>query len=172
MSGRTASLRIWAPLLLWLGALGALPLPLAARAGCEPIVLRDQDLNEILAAVLGPLRQLAERHEARIEPADQCYVKMSITVRALPPLLPRCEMKACSVALTDGQRIGLRQFDITGCDSAFAVLGVSRRVPTAYADAKPRIRAHCGTSGFVLGSARAAITDSKPAVIVALEPRP
>lgn len=50
--------------------------------------------------------------------------------------------------VTSGRRIALKEFRVAGCDALFGALGVSRRVPTSFADASAKISSHCGSDAF------------------------
>jgi hypothetical protein len=157
----------------WLLVTCGLVLPLTMAHGqprCDAIVLHSYDLRQLLVSALGNLRQFAERYDAKLVPGDpSCYVHMSITTADVPPLLPSCEMQACSVAVVSGQRIALREFDISGCDALFNALPLSRRVRTSFADARERISSHCGSGNFEFESAALQQHGAAPTVILELK---
>ncbi|HVW64730.1 MAG TPA: hypothetical protein VHB01_06915 [Nitrosospira sp.] len=151
----------------------SLVLPFTVSHGqpqCDAIVLHSYDLRQLLASALGDLRQFAERYDAKLVPDDpSCYIHMSITTVGLPPLLPSCEMQACSVTVVSGQRIALREFDISGCDALFSALPLSRRVRTSFADARERISSHCASGNFEFESAALQQHGAAPGVVLELK---
>lgn len=142
-----------------------------AQTRCDPLTLRAGDLREILGEVLGDLKPMAESYDADVVPVDRaCYVHMRITTRQLLGL-PGCTLKACSVAVVEGQQIALREFDVSGCNVLFEALGIRRKVPTAFTSAAQRITGHCGSGAFDLQDATPMVVDGTPAVVLQLAPR-
>lgn len=122
-----------------------------SAAPCADLLFSSLDLEHILDVVLGSWRGLARERSVSIDPADaSCYVHIRIGAELLPGM--DCELAACSVTVFHDQHIGLRQFEVQGCDAAFNLVPVSRHVPTAFADARAQIEEHCAAPGFVIAS--------------------
>jgi hypothetical protein len=115
-------------------------------ATCRDILLSSADLEDILDTALGSWRGLVRDRTVSIQPnSPACYlsIRMSVALLGID-----CVLQACSVAVYEGRRIGLKEFDVSGCDAIWNLFPVSRRVPTALADASSRIAEHCGSSQF------------------------
>lgn len=142
----------------------------SAQGTCKPIVMRSPELRELLGTVLGDLRPLAQRYDARLDPSKpDCYVNISVRA-GVPPLVPPCELRACSVPVISGRRIALREFTVAGCDGVFGALGVSRKVPTSFADASAQISSHCGSGAFEFKSVSLQDRGGEPAAVLELKP--
>lgn len=142
-----------------------------SQATCKPIEMRSPELRQLLGTVLGDLKPLAQSYDARLDPSKpDCYVNISVRTAGLPPLVPPCELRACSVPLTSGRRIALKEFRVAGCDALFGALGVSRMVPTSFADASAQISSHCGSGGFEFKSVSLQDRGGEPAAVLELKP--
>ena len=142
--------------------------PLCAHE-CE-ILLSSADLEADLDRVLGPWTVLAREREVTIDPAaQQCYLRIRIAVNV--PLGDDCTLEACSVATFQDQRIGLREFDVQGCDALLSVLAISRHVPTSLADASEQIRSRCGAEPFDISAVEPALVAGQPRIRVSLRSR-
>lgn len=158
---------------LWMAGAGlALRLgDASAQAVCKPIEMRSPDLKELLGTVLGDLKPLARAYDARLDPSKpECYVNISVETTGLPPLVPSCELRACSVPVTSGRRIALNEFKVAGCDGLFSAFGISRSVPTSFADASARIARHCGSMAFEFKSLSLQNRGGEPTVVIELKP--
>lgn len=143
----------------------------SAQATCKPIEMRSPDLKQLLGAALGDLRQFAQSYDARLDPGHpDCYVNISVKTLGLPPLVPPCELRACSIPVTSGRRIALREFRVAGCDALFGALGLSRKVPTSFADARAQISNHCGSEAFEFQSVSLQQRGGEPVAILELKP--
>jgi len=138
----------------------------AYGSGCDDLTLRPEDLDLILKAAIRPVQPLVESHWVDVVAGDSCYVRIGLRTKGLPPIIPACDMRACSVADFAGTRIALHEFDIQGCDSLFRATGISRHVPTAYAEVKDRITEHCGSPDWRIVNVFAVQTPNGPAVRV------
>ena len=141
------------------------------QATCKPIEMRSAELKQLLGTVLGDLKPLAQSYDARLDPSKpDCYVNISVRAAGIPPLMPPCELRACSVPVTSGRRIALKEFRVAGCDALFGALGVSRRVPTSFADASAKISSHCGSDAFEFKSVSLQERRGEPAAVIELKP--
>jgi hypothetical protein len=141
-----------------------------AQATCKPIEMRSSDLRQLLGSTLGDFKQYAQSYDARLDPSKpDCYVNISVRTVGLPPLVAPCQLRACSVPVISGRRIGLREFRVAGCDALFGALGISRRVPTSFADARERIASHCGSEAFEFWSATLRDSGAEPVVLLELK---
>jgi hypothetical protein len=125
--------------------------PNAGRASteCADMLFGPADLENILDVAVGSWRSIVRERSVVIDPTHaQCYIRIRMVADPLPGM--ECTLEACSVALFHGQQIGLREFDIHGCDTAFDLLPVSRHVPTALTDAREQIQQHCKSTRFVI----------------------
>ena len=129
-----------------------------ALAYCPPLLAHDCDillsaanLEADLDHVLGPWTALVRERHVSIDPDNRaCYVQIQIVVNA--PLGGDCALDACSVATFKDQKIGLRAFNVGGCDALLSIIPISRHVPTALADASEEINAGCGHGAFEISS--------------------
>jgi hypothetical protein len=145
--------------------------PAHATAPCADILFSSQDLEHILDLVLGSWRSLVRDRSVTIEPADaSCYVHIQLTAELLPGM--NCELQACSVTVFHDQKIGLREFDVEGCEVIFNLVPVSRHVPTALADARPQIAAHCTSPSFVIAGVAPEVSEAGPRVRIKLRSAP
>lgn len=143
----------------------------SAQATCKPIEMRSPELRQLLGTVLGDLKPLAQSYDAGLDPSKpDCYVNISVRTAGLPPLVPPCELRACSVPVTSGRRIALKEFRVAGCDALFGALGVSRLVPTSFADASAKISSHCGSEAFEFKSVSLKERRGEPAAVIELKP--
>ena len=142
----------------------------SVQASCKPIEMRSPELRQLLGTVLGDLKPLAQSYDAKLDPSKpDCYVNITVKT-GLPPLVPPCELRACSVPVTSGRRIALREFRVAGCDALFGALGISRKVPTSFADASAQISSHCGSGAFEFKSVSLQDRGGEPAAVLELKP--
>jgi hypothetical protein len=141
------------------------------QATCKAIEMRSPDLRQLLGTVLGDLKPLAQSYDARLDSSKpDCYVNISIKAAGLLPFVPTCELRACSVPVVSGRRIALKEFRVGGCDALFSALGVSRKVPTSFADASAQISSHCGSEAFEFKSVSLQERGGEPAAVLELKP--
>lgn len=121
------------------------------------------DLEQILDQTLGGLRDFVDQRTVSIDPGSSaCYVRVSLTSSALAQLGGSCRLDGCSAVIYDRQQVALRDFDVAGCDALFSAFGVSRHVPSKYADASARIRQHCGAADFEIAGVKVVRIDGVP----------
>lgn len=143
----------------------------SAQTTCKPIEMRSPELKQLLGTVLGDLKPLAQSYDARLDSSQpDCYVNIKVKISGLPPFVPPCELRACSVPVTSGRRIALKEFRVAGCDALFGALGISRKVPTSFADASAQISTHCGSEAFEFKSVSLEVRGGEPAAILDLKP--
>ncbi|HUN90982.1 MAG TPA: hypothetical protein VMU33_02920 [Burkholderiaceae bacterium] len=150
----------------------AAPAAAAAPPRCPDMILGAADLNEIFDETLAGFRDLIDQRSVTIEPSDRaCYVRVTLASTALPQVGgAACRLQGCSIVVYDHQSVALRDFDVAGCDAVFDTLGLSRRVPSAYADASARIRQHCGSAGFEIAAVSAVRIGGDPKLRIAFRP--
>lgn len=152
-----------------------LALPGAARAAppCADMMVDADDLNAILDQTLGSFRSLVDRRAVAIDPAHAaCYVRISLTSSALTQSGAGCRLDGCSTVLFDKRSVALRDFDVAGCDVLFDMFGLSRRVPSSYADASARIRQHCGSLDFEIAGVKIDRSGPAPSLRFSFRPAP
>jgi hypothetical protein len=155
-----------------LAAASAPPPALAAAAKCPDMIVSASDLDEILNQTLGSYRDLVDQHKVVIDPANSaCYVRFTLGSTALPQLGgSACNLGGCSTVLGRQQSVALREFDVTGCDGVFDLLGLSRHVPSHYVDASARIRQHCGSADFEISDVSVVQVGGEPKIRFGFRP--
>jgi hypothetical protein len=125
--------------------------PLAGAHECHDIFLRSSDLEAGLDEVLEGWGSLVKERKVLIEPAaPSCYLQVRIVVSAL--LTPDCILAACSTATAQDREVGLRPFDVHGCEALSSVWPISRHVPAVMTDVSDQIRSRCGSDDFQIVS--------------------
>jgi hypothetical protein len=138
-----------------------------ASPECSDILFTSTDLEGILDLVLGSWRSVVRERSVTIEPdAASCYVHIRMAAGLLPGV--DCVLEACSVAVFKDQRIGLREFNVKGCDAIVNLLQISRHVPTAFADAGERITQHCSAPGFSITEVSPVRSNAGPRIRIKL----
>ncbi|MEO8028895.1 MAG: hypothetical protein ABI823_20610 [Bryobacteraceae bacterium] len=130
--------------------------------------MSESRLQQILGTAIGPLNDIASGKEVHIDPTAACYLKMRVTVNLL---VASCTLSGCSTAIADDQRIGIKQFDIEGCDAEFRLAGIRPTVTTAFADVAKDIADHCGAGAFRIASVHPERVDGRPVVRLVFAPR-
>jgi hypothetical protein len=114
-----------------------------------------------------------EHRSVSIDPGSKaCYVRLSLTTSAMSQSGAACRLNGCSVVIFRRQDIALRDFDVAGCDPLFNVFGLSRHVPSAFADASARIRQHCGSGDFEIDRVKAVQIAGQSKLRIGFRPMP
>ena len=145
----------------------------APRAGahdCADIFLTSSDLEAGLDQVLEDWGSLVSERHVLIEPAmPRCYLQVRIVLSV--PLSPDCLLSACSTATFQDRDVGLRPFDVHGCQALSSVFPVSRHVPTVMTDVTDQIRSRCGSDHFQIVSVAPTVLGGQARIRVQLRPR-
>ena len=158
----------WLPTAILLAALASAP-PAGAR-DCKDIFLTSSDLEAGLDQVLEDWGSLVSERKVLIEPArPSCYLQVRIIVSA--PLSPDCILTACSTATFRDREVGLRPFDVHGCEVLSSVFPGSRHVPTVMTDVSDQIRSRCGSDNFEIASVAPTLLGGQARIRVQLRPR-
>ncbi len=148
----------------------ALGTPLAGAHDCPDIFLSSSDLEAGLDQVLEDWGSLVSERKVIIDPAiSGCYLQVRILVSA--PLAPDCLLSACSTATFRDRDVGLRPFDVHGCEALSSILPVSRHVPTVMTDVTDQIRSRCGSGDFQIVSVAPTLVGGQARIRVQLRPR-
>jgi hypothetical protein len=125
----------------------------AAEPKCADMIVGVNELDEVLDQTLGSFRDLVDHRSVSIDPSsDSCYLRISLATSALSQFGAACRLEGCSAVLHGRKSVALRNFGVTGCDTLFNGLGLSRRVPSTYVDASARIHQQCGSDDFAIDS--------------------
>jgi hypothetical protein len=142
---------------------------LAGARDCRDVFLSSPDLEAALDEVLGDWSSVVSARKVLIEPANpSCYLQVRILVSV--PLADNCMLKACSVATFRGQQIGLRAFDVHGCEALNDLFPGSRHIPTVLTDVSDQIRSRCGSADYQITAVAPAFLGTEPRVHVQLRP--
>src|SRR5579864_4605556 len=110
---------------------------------CKDIFLTSSELESGLDQELEDWGSLVSARKVTIAPANSsCYLQVRVVVSA--PLSPDCILTACSTVTFRDREVGLRPFDVHGCEALSSVLPVSRHVSTVMTDVSDQIRSRCG----------------------------
>lgn len=129
--------------------LAGLPIVAQGQGLCADYVVSEEELQQILHDTLGNYASLVNRTEVRVDPADPaCYLRISLDLK-----FSGCTVFGCSIAVPKGQSIGIKEFEVRGCDLIFTAFSLDRTVRTSFADARERIAVHCGPGRFDIAEA-------------------
>jgi hypothetical protein len=143
---------------------------LAPAHECKDVFLTASELEAGLDQVLDDWGSLVSERKVTIAPAiPSCYLQVRIVVSM--PLSPECILTACSTATFRDREVGLRPFDVHGCEALSSVLPVSRHVPTVMTDVSDQIRSRCGSDDFQIVDVAPKAVSGQARIWVQLRPR-
>jgi hypothetical protein len=119
-----------------------------ALSDCPDYILSEQELTSILGGTFGALSPYVLDHSVRVRAAEECYLYMHL--RLAIKGIEICQVSGCSIAVADGKRLGIREFEVQGCDAIFS--RISRKVGTTFADVSGTISQHCGSASYRIHS--------------------
>jgi len=135
------------------------------------MIVGADDLEDVLDQTLGGFRGLVDHRSVIIDPSSgACSIRMSLTSSVKLQSGALCTLDACTTVVSRGKSLALREFEVAGCDPVFKMFGLSRHVPSTYADAGARIRQQCGSDDFEIDRVSAVSIAGSPKLRIVFRP--